>query len=1281
MKKYIHITLGFLLALAPVIFKAQTSNSPSPYCAGNYSSGQCNQGGPSNTPGNSVNDFINTFITSGGSNNISNVNSGCNGGPGNYINYCQYYLSASPGQVITCTLQSGIIYSQGFSIWVDWNQDNAFTSLEQVAATTNAPSAGSFVNLSFTIPPGQANGAYRIRVRCAFSTPGTQITPCGQFGYGETEDYTLYIGGIPSSSPVVTATVTGNDTICRGQAINLGIITSPSAVTYTWTGPNSFTSTLQNPVINNAPSAASGVYTVVTSGACPARGTVTVLVAPDPNFSITPANPVICQGNHFTAAVAFTTVPSNVNQFSYAWSCNVPPGTFLPGGFGAGIYSPATYSTVIGPGTIPTQSASLTYTIVVTPTLMSCPVTHTMQLIINNPITPVLSLPLTLCNTANPVMLTATPGGGTWSANPAVGANGSFSATNVPLSAIGINTVSYAVSVGTCIVNSTGTISVSQFNPPTLTNSVSTLCYTLDPPFNLMNIVQDSTHGSWVNSAFVQNNYFIPTGLATGNYSVTYSTVSSPIASVCPASTVLVIPVFHAAAPVISPIASRCNNSPTVQLTASPNLNLLWTGNAGVSSSGVLSPTFCNTGLNTVFCTGGAGTCVATGSTTFSISIYHTAAFTGTVPNLCVSNNAFNLLSIVQDAQGIWSGISTANNIFDPVGLSGVYTLTYSNHSFPDPDLCPESHTIAVSVSNPATPNIAQVGPYCNIGGPVQLTVTPHVGSWIPSSYLTSGGLFTPSLCPVGSNIVQYVIGTSTCNAAQSASINVEAFVPATISGTVPDQCTTNSPLNLLPFTLTNLGTWSGPGILGSGFNPGVTGTGNIIISYNTASSPSGLCPDQATVAVNVYSLATPVFSRTGPLCNSFAPLKLLVSPVGGIFGGINTSSIDRDGIFSPATALIGNNIINYSITSGPCVAYAQTTVVIERFVAADFISSAGPFCKNDPRLGRNLNELVLNPGGAWSGPGMTGSLFTFTNANIGNNNIIAYQTHSLPTATLCPDTSEVRIQVYDTPQVLALSNINQGCLPAQVMLNTPSFNTGVGTWDFGDGTDPEDGLSLNHTYTTPGSYSVTFTYSLVVAADFACVAQAHVANAIKIYETPKADFTYAPDVILISDPEVHFTNTSSGINTSRFQWTITGTAENTSYEIDPHITFPKVGDYKVKLSAVSLNGCKSEITKTVSVKTEFDVFIPTAFTPNGDEHNNTFFPVFTDYGLDARTYEFEIFDRWGTHIFESKDINTGWDGKKGGQPLKQDVYIYRLKYKDLDGTVYNKTGYVTLMR
>src|SRR5690606_14575198 len=125
---------------------------------------------------------------------------------------------------------------------------------------------------------------------------------------------------------------------------------------------------------------------------------------------------------------------------------------------------------------------------------------------------------------------------------------------------------------------------------------------------------------------------------------------------------------------------------------------------------------------------------------------------------------------------------------------------------------------------------------------------------------------------------------------------------------------------NLIPVPYNANGIWSGPGIIGSSFDPSMTGTGSFILTYHTASSPSGLCPDESTLSVNVFSLATPVITQIGPFCNSSGALQIPVTPIGGVFGGVNTSAVSPSGVFNPPLGTVGNNIVNYSITSGPCV-------------------------------------------------------------------------------------------------------------------------------------------------------------------------------------------------------------------------------------------------------------------------------------------------------------------------------------------------------------------------
>jgi gliding motility-associated-like protein len=60
-----------------------------------------------------------------------------------------------------------------------------------------------------------------------------------------------------------------------------------------------------------------------------------------------------------------------------------------------------------------------------------------------------------------------------------------------------------------------------------------------------------------------------------------------------------------------------------------------------------------------------------------------------------------------------------------------------------------------------------------------------------------------------------------------------------------------------------------------------------------------------------------------------------------------------------------------------------------------------------------------------------------------------------------------------------------------------------------------------------------------------------------------------------------------------------------------------------------------------------------------------------------------DIYDRWGHLVFHTKDFHKGWDGtfqNKGELPMKQETYVYTLKFKDTNARVYYKTGYVTLL-
>jgi gliding motility-associated-like protein len=104
------------------------------------------------------------------------------------------------------------------------------------------------------------------------------------------------------------------------------------------------------------------------------------------------------------------------------------------------------------------------------------------------------------------------------------------------------------------------------------------------------------------------------------------------------------------------------------------------------------------------------------------------------------------------------------------------------------------------------------------------------------------------------------------------------------------------------------------------------------------------------------------------------------------------------------------------------------------------------------------------------------------------------------------------------------------------------------------------------------------------------------------------------------------------------------------------------------------------KLTKIVSLGTKSDDF-PNAFTPNGDNSNDVFLPVF---GCPALTLNLHVYNRWGNEVYHGTDPAQGWDGKVDGQPAPSDVYVWVLEYEvERDGvrSTLQERGQVTLIR
>ena len=128
----------------------------------------------------------------------------------------------------------------------------------------------------------------------------------------------------------------------------------------------------------------------------------------------------------------------------------------------------------------------------------------------------------------------------------------------------------------------------------------------------------------------------------------------------------------------------------------------------------------------------------------------------------------------------------------------------------------------------------------------------------------------------------------------------------------------------------------------------------------------------------------------------------------------------------------------------------------------------------------------------------------------------------------------------------------------------------------------------------------------------------------------------------------------------------------------NPIIDFIDNRNYEVLLGVTNDVGCYSEIIWTICIYPEYTIYVPTAFTPNGDGTNDYF-----DFGEFAmKDIDVSIYNRWGEMVTNWQDSNHQWDGRGiDGEDLPEGVYYYVLIATGEDGHAYHKKGSITLLR
>ena len=173
--------------------------------------------------------------------------------------------------------------------------------------------------------------------------------------------------------------------------------------------------------------------------------------------------------------------------------------------------------------------------------------------------------------------------------------------------------------------------------------------------------------------------------------------------------------------------------------------------------------------------------------------------------------------------------------------------------------------------------------------------------------------------------------------------------------------------------------------------------------------------------------------------------------------------------------------------------------------------------------------------------------------------------------------------------------------------------------------------------------------------------------------EAPEASF----EGDFIDAFNAFFRNTSIGATSYKWEFG-DGTESDT---IHPSHEYEVPQDYKVTLWAYNDYGCFD--TTSIAINPPLRVFIPTAFTPNGDGINETFKiegEGFRDNSL-IKKFSISIFDRWGTEVFSSSDPSFEWDGSYNGKDGEIGVYVYKIFIEGYGLQKIEETGTITITK
>lgn len=440
------------------------------------------------------------------------------------------------------------------------------------------------------------------------------------------------------------------------------------------------------------------------------------------------------------------------------------------------------------------------------------------------------------------------------------------------------------------------------------------------------------------------------------------------------------------------------------------------------------------------------------------------------ITTTCINSGAFTLTG-GSPSGGVYSGAGVTGGIFFPSAAGiGSHTITYT---YTTAFGCVKPATQTITVNPLPSPTISGLSAsYCQNASAVTMTGNPSGGTF--SGPGVTANTFNPSTVGAGTHSITYTYtdgGGCTGSVSQSVVVNP---LPTVTFAAQSGVCVNGSSFSLSGGSPAG-GNYSGPGVSAGVFNPSSAGVGVHTLTYSYTNGNG--CTNTASTTIQVYALPTVTFSSMSPVCVNASPFTLLNgSPSGGTYSGPGVSG----STFYPSTAGVGTHTLNYSYTNGNGCSASTTQTIVVNALPTVTLNSFTPVCVNAAPFTLTGGSPV---GGIYSGTGVSGGVFTPSNAGAGSFTIA----YSFTDGSGCSNSATQTITVNPLPTVsmTSLAPVCANDAPVTLTAGSPAGGTYSGTGVTGGMFDPSVAGVGNHlltyTYTNGNGCSASATQTIAV--------------------------------------------------------------------------------------------------------------------------------------------------------------------------------------------------------